>query len=185
MERFELSIVALAESLSQVGHYALILEELASRRRIPLIIGSHEAQAIAISLEKMQPARPLTHDLFYSVLLALGIRLLEVELVRFEDDVFYAQLVLTTATGQRLTLDARPSDAIALAVRFGCPLFAAAEVLAAAAYETEDRSRDKKGSYLEYTLEQLEELLSSIIKKEDYESAARVRDAIERRRRSE
>lgn len=185
MEKHELWIVALAESLSQAGHFALILEEPVSKRRMPLIIGSHEAQAIAISLEKMQPARPLTHDLFHSTLLALEASLVEVLLTRAEDEVFYAQLLLKAAAGQILTLDARPSDALALAVRFGCPVFATAAVLDAASYETDDRSRDKKGSYLEYTLEQLEELLRSIIQKEDYESAVRVRDAIARRRRLE
>jgi bifunctional DNase/RNase len=185
MEKHELWLVALAESMSRVGHFALILEEPLSRRRIPLIIGSHEAQAIAISLEKMRPARPLTHDLFQTTLQALHATLTEVVLTRFESDIFYAELVLTDHASQRLAIDARPSDAIALAVRFGCPIFATSEVLAAAAYAINERSRDKKGSYQEYSLEELETLLQSIIQKEDYESAVRLRDAIERRRRQQ
>lgn len=182
MEKRELWIVALSESISKPNHYALILEETTSKRRIPLIIGLNEAQAIAIAMEKMQPNRPQTHDLFQQTILQLNATLQEVLIYHLEKELFYAYLILKTTTGL-LEIDARPSDAIALAVRFGCPIFATNEVFENSAYDFDEKTRDKRGSYAEYTLEELEELLQKIIKKEDYESAARVRDAIEKRMR--
>jgi len=183
METTDLSIIALSESLSRPGQYALLLEDTASKRRIPLIIGVSEAQAIAVSMEKMQPLRPFTHDLFYQTLLQAGIHMKEALITNIENEVFYASLILTTPTGETLTLDARPSDAIALAVRFDCPLRATVTVVEASGYYVDEKTRDKKGSYAEYTMAELEDLLSKIIRKEDYESAARVRDAIDRRNR--
>jgi uncharacterized protein len=180
MEKRELWIVALSESLSKPGQYALILEEHESKRRIPLIIGVNEAQAIAISMEKMQPSRPQTHDLFHQTLLRLKAVLKEILIHSLRNETFYAYIVVKTET-EILEIDARPSDAIALAVRFGCPIFATVEVIENSAYDLDEKTRDKRGSYAEYTLEELEELLAKIIKKEDYESAARVRDVIERR----
>ncbi len=183
METTDLSIIALSESLSRPGQYALLLEDTASKRRIPLIIGVGEAQAIAVSMEKMQPLRPFTHDLFYQTLLQAGISMKEALITHIEDEVFYASLILTTPTGELLTLDARPSDAISLSVRFDCPLRATVAVVEASGYLVDEKTRDKKGSYAEYTMAELEDLLSKIIRKEDYESAARVRDAIDRRNR--
>lgn len=183
MNNVELSIIALSESVSKPGNYALILEEAVGKRRIPLIIGPTEAQAIAIALEKMQPFRPLTHDLFFQTLTALNARLHYVLLNRLERDVFYASIFLKVeGKPELLELDARPSDALALAVRFNCPLYATAQVVEESAYSFDEKGQEKKGSYAEYTLEELEELLAKILKKEDYESAARVRDAIERRK---
>ncbi len=181
MEKHELWIVALSESLSASGHFALLLEEPVSKRRIPLVIGSHEAQAIALCLEQLQPARPLTHDLLYTMVQTLGATLLEVFIERIEDEVFYAQLVLHDHAGQLRTVDARPSDAIALAVRAGCPVFTTAEVLSSAGYATEEAQADAQTAFLEYTLDELEELLHKTLQQEDYKQAARVRDAIERR----
>lgn len=183
MSLIDLSIIALSESLSRPGNYALMLEDTAGKRRIPLIIGPPEAQAIAVAMEKMQPLRPLTHDLITSIMRQTGVTLTEVLIYRVEDDIFYASLSLRTEAGQVLTIDARPSDALALAVRFDCPLRATTEVVEASGYFIDDKTRDKKGSYAEYTLAELDELLAKIIKKEDYESAARIRDAIERRQR--
>jgi uncharacterized protein len=148
---------------------------------MPLIIGPGEAQAIAGAMEKMQPLRPFTHDLMVSIMQQTGIMLTEVVLTRVENDIFYADILLLNAAGDLLRLDARPSDAIALAVRFDCPLRATTEVIEASGYFVDEKARDKKGSYAEYTLAELEELLAKIIKKEDYESAARIRDAIDRR----
>ena len=182
MEKLELLIVALSESLSQPGYFALVLEEPKSQRRIPLIIGSHEAQAIAISLEGLAPSRPLTHDLFFNTLQTLNIRLEEVLITRFEAETFYARLVLKDAANQRLFIDARPSDAIALAVRFGSPLYTTADILAAAAYAAAEPGRADQPSYLEFTLAELEELLRTTLQQEDYERAARVRDALDRRK---
>jgi len=178
----DLSIIALSESISKPGNYALILEDTVGKRRIPLIIGTSEAQAIAVAMEKMQPLRPFTHDLFYQTLLQTGIILKEAIITRVQDEIFYATIKLLTPAGETLMLDARPSDAIAMAVRFDCPLRATAEVVDETGYLIDDKARDKKGSYAEYTMAELEELLDKIIKKEDYESAARVRDTIERRK---
>ncbi|AEI51949.1 bifunctional nuclease family protein [Runella slithyformis] len=178
----ELWIVALSESQSKPNQYALILEDTVSKRRIPLIIGQAEAQAIAISMEKMTSVRPQTHDLFAAVIQQLGATLVNVLIYRFESDVFYAKLVLKDSQNQILEIDARPSDAIALAVRLGCSVFALPEVIEQSAYFFDEKTRDKKGSYAEYTLEELEELLKKIIAKEDYESAVRVREAIARRK---
>ncbi|GAB4046055.1 bifunctional nuclease family protein [Spirosoma litoris] len=180
----DLSIIALSESLSKPGNYALILEDTVGKRRIPLIIGASEAQAIAVAMEKMQPLRPFTHDLFYRTLKQTGILLKEAVITRVQDEIFYAIIVVLKPDGETLKLDARPSDAIALAVRFDCPLRASEEVVNTSGYFVDDKTRDKKGSYAEYTLAELEELLAKIIKKEDYESAARVRDAIDRRKRN-
>ncbi|AUD07535.1 hypothetical protein CWM47_28875 [Spirosoma pollinicola] len=179
----DLSIIALSESLSKPGNYALILEDTVGKRRIPLIIGANEAQAIAVAMEKMQPLRPFTHDLFYQTLKQVGILLKEAVITRVQDEIFYAIICLLTPAGEILRLDARPSDAIALSVRFDCPLRANADVVDTSGYFVDDKTRDKKGSYAEYTMAELEELLAKIIKKEDYESAARVRDAIDRRKK--
>jgi bifunctional DNase/RNase len=178
----ELWIVALSESQSKPNQYALILEDTVSKRRIPLIIGQAEAQAIAMSMEKMTSVRPQTHDLFATVVQQLGATLAHVLIYRFENEVFYAKLFLKDSQSQILEIDARPSDAIALAVRLGCSVFALPEVIEESAYFFDDKTRDKKGSYAEYTLEELEELLKKIIAKEDYESAVRVREAIARRK---
>lgn len=181
MQQVELWIVALSESVSQPGQFALVLEEPVSRRRIPLLIGGAEARAIAIALERLQPARPLTHDLFQTTLRALGASLEEVRLTRFEAEVFYAELVLRDHAGHLLALDARPSDAIALAVRCSCPLYAGADLLAAAAYAPDEATPDQESTFLAFTVPELEEELRQTLEKQDYERAARVRNALDRR----
>lgn len=185
MSNIELTIIALSESISKPGNYALILEEATAKRRIPLIIGPNEAQAIAIAMEKMEPFRPLTHDLFHQTLVRLNTRVQSVLINRLDNEIFYASIYLKSeTTNDLIEIDARPSDALALAVRFNCPIYATQQVVEASSYSFDEKGQEKKGSYAEYTLEELEELLTKIIKKEDYESAARVRDAIERRRGS-
>jgi uncharacterized protein len=178
----ELWIVALSESQSKPNQYALILEDTVSKRRIPLIIGQAEAQAIAIAMEKMTPNRPQTHDLFANTLRVLNANLTHVLINRFENEIFHASLFLKTPDNQIFEIDSRPSDAIALAVRMGCSVFATTDIVEQSAYFFDDKTRDKKGSYAEYTLDELEELLKKIIAKEDYESAVRVREAIARRK---
>lgn len=177
----ELWVVALSESVSRPGTYALILEDAGTRQRIPVLIGASEAQAIAMPLEKMTSVRPQTHDLLSTVILSLNATLREVLIREIRDDIFYASIFLQTAGGI-VEIDARPSDAIALAVRMGAPLRATETVVSQASYMTEERSRDKKGSYAQYTIEELEEILKKTLGKEDYESAVRVREAIERKR---
>jgi uncharacterized protein len=181
MEPIEINIAGLSESLSQPGNYALMLEDPISKRRIPLIIGPTEAQSIAMVMEQMTPARPMTHDLFFQTLTHLKAKVTQVLIDRVDNGgVFFARLHLLSPEGP-VWFDARPSDAIAMAVRAGCPVRVAHAVLETTGYLTDEKVRDKKGSYAEYTLAELQELLESIIKKEDYESAARVRDAIQRR----
>ncbi|WP_246859501.1 bifunctional nuclease family protein [Spirosoma sp. KCTC 42546] len=182
MEAIELTIVALSESLSQPGNYALILEDMVSQRRVPLIIGPAEARAIAMAIEKMTPYRPQTHDLFFQTLERLNTHPTSVEIHRVgENSVFFAYLHLNTPSGP-VSIDARPSDAIALAVRAGCSIFMNKTVLDISGYYPDDTARALDGFYAACTLTELDDLLDNTLKKEDYESAALVRDAIERRK---
>ena len=182
MNKYEVFVIAMAESESQSGHYVLILEEPISKRRIPIIVGTNEAQAIAIHLEGLQPSRPLTHDLCQTIIQKLGAKAKEVCIYQIQQDIFYAKLLLQ-GPKEILEIESRPSDAIALAVRMHCPLYVSDQVLEEAGYLLDEKGREKK-SYAEYTLEELEELLSKVIAKEDYESAARLRSAIEKRKQS-
>ncbi|MDF7820209.1 bifunctional nuclease family protein [Runella sp. MFBS21] len=182
MNKYEVFVIAMAESESQRGHYVLILEEPISKRRIPIIVGTNEAQAIAIHLEGLQPSRPLTHDLCQTIIQKLGAKAKEVCIYQIQQDIFYAKLLLQ-GPKEILEIESRPSDAIALAVRMHCPLYVSDQVLEEAGYLLDEKGREKK-SYAEYTLEELEELLSKVIAKEDYESAARLRIAIEKRKQA-
>ncbi|MEL6945252.1 MAG: bifunctional nuclease family protein, partial [Bacteroidota bacterium] len=123
MKEIELNIIALANAESSPGNYALILEEHKGFRRLPIIIGAFEAQAIAVSLERMQPNRPLTHDLFKNTLDEAGISIHKVLISALKEGVFHALIIGVKANGTLLEVDARTSDAIALAVRYGCPIF--------------------------------------------------------------
>lgn len=184
MNKIEVSVIALAESESKKGYYVIILEEPKSKKRIPIVIGNQEAQAIAIYMERLNPNRPLTHDLFKNVLQQLNSKVKEVQIHSIQNEIFFADIVVQSSDNQLFNIDSRPSDAIALAVRFACPIFVSEQVLETTGYEIDEKGREKKGSYAEYTLEEMEELLEKIIKKEDYESAARLRDAIERRKKN-
>ncbi len=183
-EKVELAIVALSNSESQPGNFALILEDLVQQRRIPVIIGASEAQAIAIALEKMQPLRPLTHDLFKNALDALQSTLTEVFIYQLKDGVFYARMLLRTASGDSLELDARTSDAIALAVRCDAPIFTYDYLIEeAGVWAASLLGRQRKSSLAEYSIPELEELLRKVVEKEDYESAARLRNYLDERRK--
>jgi hypothetical protein len=185
-ERRELTVAAMSASESQPGNYALILEDMENRRRMPVIIGTSEAQAIAIAIERMQPARPLTHDLLKSMLDALGARLQEVLIHSLIEGVFHATMLLQTADGENREIDARTSDAIALAVRCDAPIFTYEHVIEEAGILADSiLARQKKGSLAAYSLAELEELLKKVIEKEDYESATRIRDYINRRKGGE
>lgn len=184
MSKVELNIIALASSETQQGNYALILEELHGFRRLPIIIGPFEAQAIAVSLEKMQPKRPLTHDLFKNTLDAAGIVLTEVIISDLVEGTFHATLIGKKADGSPLMIDARSSDAIAMAVRFGCPIFTTETIMGSAGVVLDNPSKaftNKRGQLSDYSLEELERLLAQVLAKEDYESASKIRDAIARK----
>lgn len=179
----ELAVVALSSSESSQGNYALILEDTESRKRMPIIIGQFEAQAIAITMERMQPVRPMTHDLVKNILSTLQVTLKSILIHSLIDGVFYSKLSLEKSDGSLIEMDSRTSDAIALAVRFDAPIYTFDSIIEEAGILADIQlMRYKKGSLAEYTLEELEELLAKIIAKEDYKSAARIRDLIEKRK---
>ena len=185
MKKIELNIVALTHSESQPGSFALILEDVEKNRRIPIIIGVTEAQAIAVVLEKMRPPRPQTHDLFQNTIKELGARMVEVIINEVVDEKYHARLVLEQ-NGHRISVDARTSDAVALAVRFQCPIYSYESIIKKTGFRIDDTdvSPDKRGSFINYPLSELEELLEKVLAKEDYESATRIRDAISRKKGS-
>lgn len=181
MKKLELNIIALANSESSKGNYSLILEESKGFRRLPIVIGAFEAQAIAISLERMQPNRPLTHDLFKNTLELSGVVLTEIIISELKSGVFYAKLMGKKADGTPLEVDARSSDAIAMAVRFGCPIYTTENIMQQAGVVLESPSKaftNKRGKLEDYSLDELEQLLRQVIAKEDYESASKIRNAI-------
>ncbi len=181
MEKIELNVLGQARSESAPDHFALILEEQRGNRRLPVIIGPFEAQAIAIAMEGVDTGRPMTHDLLKHAIEALGATLLEVLIDRIQDGVFHAKLACKKDFGQVVEIDARTSDAIALAVRFGCPIFTFSEVMAEASIEPEVAPAEMpkaKGALQHYSSSQLEELLRKALEREDYESAAKIRDAM-------
>jgi len=190
MEKIKLDIIGLSYSQTQTGAYALILGESNGERRLPIIIGGFEAQAIAIELEKMKPSRPLTHDLFKSFAVSFKLHISEVIIHKFSEGVFYAKLI-TTDGNKEEEIDARTSDAVALALRFHCPIFTYENVLSSAGIIMTENENDTKSStdisdddpneLKDYTLEELEELLKITIENEDYERASQVRDEIKKR----
>ncbi|MEM7374812.1 MAG: bifunctional nuclease family protein [Bacteroidota bacterium] len=196
MPKVELNIIALANSESSPGNYVIILEEATGNRRLPIVIGGFEAQAIAVALEKMKPRRPLTHDLFKHTLTELGASLKEVVIHGLIDGVFHAYLLCETSDGQLMEIDCRSSDAIALAVRFSCPIFTEESVMDEVGILNEESdpssssgplkssasSSQSSASFKDQSLSELETLLESLLSKEDYEQAAKVRDEIEKRK---
>lgn len=179
------------------GAYALILAEVNGPRRIPVVIGVPEAQSIAIKLEGVRPPRPISHDLFASFAHAFGVTLRDVFIYKFEDGIFYSELTFTD--GERtVVLDARTSDAIAIAMRTKSPIFTTDEILRATGFVMEVREQpdtdpeiekafgmtDGNSSVDEMTVEELEEYLSRLIELEDYEEASRVSELISRKRNS-
>ena len=199
MEKVKLEIIGMSYSQSQSGAYALILGVVGKRIRIPIMIGGFEAQAIAIGIEKMSPARPLTHDLFKNFAVHFNIKLLEVIINKFEEGIFYAKLVCEH-NGEISEIDSRTSDAIALAIRFNCPIYCAKPVVDEVGLEMDDEgntmenekdmkpesetSTTHKSRFEDYLLEELEEMLQKAIDEENYEEASIIRDEIKRRKKS-
>jgi hypothetical protein len=193
MEKIQLEILGMSYSQSQSGAYALILGEKPGERRLPIIIGGFEAQAIAIELEKMKPARPLTHDLLKSVALAFDIQITEVVINKFHEGVFYARLLCNNGNRQ-IEIDSRTSDAVAMAIRFKCPIYTTEKIMNEAGIIVKDekeqkteeaewlQSKDTAGNpYKKNTLKELNDLLQKAIDSEDYEKASDIRDEIKRR----
>jgi len=198
MKKIKLNILGLSYSQTQTGAYALVLSEADGNRRIPIIIGAVEAQAIAIQLEGLKPPRPLTHDLFLNVALAFDIEIAEVFIHKLEEGIFYAEIVCEQ-NSNRIRVDSRTSDAIALALRFECPIYTTEEILEKAGInmefdeaadgseESEEAESTKKTSaghmdYSDYSPEELNELLDAAITDEDYEKASEIRDEINKRK---
>ena len=190
MEKVKLEIIALSHSVTQSHNYAVILGEEDGKRRLPIVIGGFEAQAIAVAMENMTPNRPLTHDLFKNTLDSFDIQLEEIIINNLLDGIFYAQLVCHQH-GNRLQIDARTSDAISLAVRFGCPIFTYEFILESAGVLLEDETqgeqkpaaRVKPPSLESMSIETLETSLQEALEKEDYEKAALIRDILQEKKK--
>ena len=181
MEKIQVDILGLSTSPSSGGAYALILKEVNGKRRLPIIIGAFEAQSIALEMEGIKPPRPLTHDLMKSIIDSLGSDLMEIIISELKEGTFYARLCVD---GQEI--DSRPSDAIALAVRYGAPIFVMQKVMDEASFLPENEGQESseslptpKGGEKRLTkLEALRAQLKDAIEREDYERAAQVRDEI-------
>lgn len=190
MEKIKLDIVGLSYSQTQSGAYALVLGESNGKRRLPIIIGGFEAQAIAIELEKMTPSRPLTHDLFKNFAEEFNINISEVIIYNLVEGIFFSKLICDK-DGEEIEIDSRTSDAIALAVRFNCPIYTYEFVLGSAGILLDDdfegqpeeavQEEHEEESPKRYTLEELNQQLNAAIENEDYEAASRIRDEINRR----
>ncbi len=199
MSMIKLNVLGISYSQTQSGAYALILTEEKGDRRIPIIVGGFEAQSIAIELEGLKPPRPLTHDLFLNFAKSFGISIREVIIYKLEEGVFFSQILCDNGL-EKITLDARTSDAIALALRFKCPIFTTEEIIAKAGIILDfDREKDssetsshkekpgkvqsKSKEFANRSLEELEEMLQDAVGKEDYERASLLRDEINKRKK--
>jgi len=196
MKKIELEIVALSHSITQTHSYAVVLGEVNGLRRLPIVIGGFEAQAIAVALEKMQPSRPLTHDLMKNFMNAFNVDLVEVIITDLQEGIFYSKLVCTSEN-DTVEIDSRTSDALALAVRFGCPVYTFEHILDSAGILMEDTASTKKkktadieetggetGDLKTLSLDELNKLLNEVLEQEDYLKAIAIRDEINNRKRN-
>ncbi|MBK8144220.1 MAG: bifunctional nuclease family protein [Bacteroidetes bacterium] len=196
-KKLELEIVALSHSVTQAHSYAVVLGEVNGVRKLPIVIGGFEAQAIAVALENMQPTRPLTHDLMKNMMLATHLQLLEVLIHRIHEGIFYAKLICQSGA-DTLEIDSRTSDALALAVRFDTPIYTFESILDSAglqmdesvpkkaAAEEEKKSKIKASAtdtdLKKLTLAELNKQLNAVLETEDYIKAAQIRDEINSRK---
>lgn len=196
MKKIELEIVALSHSITQTHSYAVVLGEMNGLRRLPIVIGGFEAQAIAVALEHMQPSRPLTHDLMKNFMNAFNVELQEIIINDLQEGIFYSRLVCFTEH-DTVEIDSRTSDALALAVRFGCPIFTYEHILESAGILMEDTPGKKKKTEAvgveesvtgsnedlsQMSLEDLQNLLNDVLEHEDYIRAIAIRDEINKRK---
>ena len=199
MSKIKLNVLGISYSQTQTGAYALVLTEEQGERRIPIIIGGFEAQAIAIQLEGLKPPRPLTHDLFLNFAMSFGISIKEVNIYRLEEGVFYSKLICNNS-GNDLEIDARTSDAIALALRFKCPIYTTEDILqkSGIVIDIEEKTESSVGKkhtagqhkkskpkdqakYKDMDVDELKMLLDEAIKNEEYEKAYLIQDEINKR----
>ena len=207
MKKIKLEIIGLSFSQTQSGAYALVLGEEIGKRRLPIIIGGFEAQAIAVELENMTPSRPLTHDLFKNFAIEFGLTVTEIVIYNLKEGIFYSKLTCTNGSEIK-EIDARTSDAIAMAVRFNCPIYTYEFILASAGVVLDEsgeevgatpktKSPSKKtpvekkaltgggeGEYANQTVEELKESLMKAIDDEAYETASKIRDELNKRKKS-
>jgi len=196
MKRVKLKVMGISYSQTQSGAYALILIEESGDRRIPIIIGGFEAQAIVIKLENLDPPRPLTHDLFKKFADEFNISIIEVMVYKLEEGVFFSKLVCNDGK-KEYSIDARTSDAVAIALRFECPIFITEEILEQAGItinpsdseitsvtDTDTVFETDSSKYTSYSDEELYKMIDEAVNTEDYERAAAVRDEIEKRKKS-
>mgnify|MGYP001007652951 CR=1 FL=1 len=202
MKKIELEIVALSHSITQTHSYAVVLGEVNGLRRLPIVIGGFEAQAIAVALERMQPSRPLTHDLFANFMATFGIDLLEVVIYKLEEGIFFAKLLCQGLDGETVEIDSRTSDALALAVRANCRIYTYENILEAAGLYLDQSEggapasvESSEGASVSGTgkvtsdkdlknlsLEELNTLLQQVLEQEDYVRAITIRDEINNRK---
>ena len=190
MHKIELEIVALSHSITQSNSYAVILGEVNGLRRLPIVIGGFEAQAIAVALENMHPSRPLTHDLMKNFMTAFGVQLQEVYICDLQEGIFYSKLVCFTAN-DTIEIDSRTSDAIALAVRFGCPIYVYSNILEQAGLTSDTSEKSIQVTSVNdpttindlsiLSLNELNALLKEVLDQEDYIRAIDIRDEINKR----
>lgn len=203
VKKIKLEILGLSSSQSQTGSFALVLGETEGNRRLPIIIGMFEAQAIAIEIEKIIPNRPMTHDLFKSFSNSFHFHVEEIIISDLKEGVFFAKIICTDGL-KKSEIDARPSDAIAIGLRFDAPIFTYETILAEAGIVLTDQEEEeeknevkaepkakvkketpRKGAsgedYKHYSVEKLNDLLKDAIDKEDYERAAKIRDELSKR----
>lgn len=197
MKKLKLEILGLSSSQSQTGSFALVLGEAEGNRRLPIIIGMFEAQAIAIEIEKILPNRPMTHDLFKAFANNFHFTIEEIVISDLKEGVFFAKIVCTDGL-KKMEIDARPSDAIAIGLRFDSPIFTYENILAEAGIVLTDEADEEtevkaepapkpkkegrgKDDYKNLTVDKLNELLRDAIDKEDYEKAAKIRDELSKR----
>ncbi|MBS1742880.1 MAG: bifunctional nuclease family protein [Bacteroidetes bacterium] len=191
MKKIELEIVALSHSITQTHSYAVVLGEINGLRRLPIVIGGFEAQAIAVALERMNPSRPLTHDLMKNFMLAFNVELHEIVINDLQEGIFYSKLVCSSAN-DTVEIDSRTSDALALAVRFGCPIFTYDTILDQAGVLMEDDNKKtaatvtsetgSKDDLRSMSLDELNTLLADVLEHEDYIKAIAIRDEIKSRK---
>lgn len=193
MKKIELEIVALSHSITQTHSYAVVLGEVNGLRRLPIVIGGFEAQAIAVALERMNPSRPLTHDLMKNFMLAFNVELHEIVINDLQEGIFYSKLVCSSSN-DTVEIDSRTSDALALAVRFGCSIYTYENILEQAGVMMEDDQKkeaapgtpvtqepDTNDDLKTMSLQDLNTLLTEVLEHEDYIRAIAIRDEIKRR----
>ncbi len=197
MKKIELEIVALSHSITQTHSYAVVLGETDGLRRLPIVIGGFEAQAIAVALEQMKPSRPLTHDLMKNFMSAFNVDLQEILISDLQEGIFYSKLVCFSEN-DTVEIDSRTSDAIALAVRFGCPIYTYNHILENAGILMEDQESHKRKNIEAVGIEEstatvgedlsllsiheLQTMLNNVLENEDYIKAIAIRDEIQKRK---